>query len=86
MKRILTHVYTSQILELCPVNYNSSNGLMPCRPCPKGTYQPTPGQVECLTCTSEDDDLLCSEGQPQRWLYHYYFHLSNCESRSMYKA
>uniref|UniRef100_A0A1X7V3D2 Uncharacterized protein n=1 Tax=Amphimedon queenslandica TaxID=400682 RepID=A0A1X7V3D2_AMPQE len=50
-----------QCTELCPVNYNSSNGLMPCRPCPSDTYQPTPGQIECLTCTSENDDPLCSK-------------------------
>ena len=49
------------ILELCPVNHNSSNGLMPCRPCPKDTYQPTPGQIECLPCTSESDSILCSK-------------------------
>ncbi|XP_019853361.1 PREDICTED: uncharacterized protein LOC105313106 isoform X2 [Amphimedon queenslandica] len=54
-------ISVDQCTELCPVNHNSSNGLMPCRPCPSNTYQPTPGQIECLPCTSESDSILCSK-------------------------
>ena len=51
------------IVELCPVNHNSPNGLMPCRPCPIGTYQPRTGETECLPCSSQVDDPLCSKSK-----------------------
>ncbi|XP_019853716.1 PREDICTED: uncharacterized protein LOC109583018 [Amphimedon queenslandica] len=54
-------VSVEQCIELCSVNHYSPNGLMPCRPCLIGTYQPQTGQIECLPCFSEVDDPLCSK-------------------------
>ena len=50
------------LIGLCPPNHNSSNGLVPCQPCHKGTYQDEYGQSFCNPCLSEADDIACSKG------------------------
>ncbi|XP_012934800.1 sushi, von Willebrand factor type A, EGF and pentraxin domain-containing protein 1 [Aplysia californica] len=43
-------VHRSQCLHLCgPGNY-SETGLVPCQPCPRGSYQPEAGATECYLC------------------------------------
>lgn len=38
-------------IDICPSGYYSKkNGLAPCYPCPKGTYQPQPAQNVCINC------------------------------------
>jgi len=39
-----------QCRQICQPGYFSSDGLVPCTPCPLGKYQPGYGRVSCLTC------------------------------------
>ena len=53
--------YYVTLIALCPPNHNSSNGLTPCKPCPKKTYQKEYGQSFCNPCVLETDDIACSK-------------------------
>lgn len=52
-------MYYIYYVGLCPPNYNSSTGLAPCEPCPKGMYQPEYGELYCIPCQSEEDNVAC---------------------------
>ncbi|KAM4797488.1 signal peptide, CUB and EGF-like domain-containing protein 1 isoform 5-T5 [Rhinophrynus dorsalis] len=34
----------------CPPGHFSSDGFKPCQPCPRGTYQPEGGRIQCFPC------------------------------------
>nr|CAB3265904.1 signal peptide, CUB and EGF-like domain-containing protein 2 [Phallusia mammillata] len=37
---------------ICPPGHVSTDGLLPCYPCPSGTYQPERGRTSCIECGS----------------------------------
>lgn len=49
------------IVDLCPPGHNSTNGFIPCQPCPKYYYQSEYGAKECIPCTTnvQDNVLEC---------------------------
>ena len=38
------------LLVKCAPGTYSSNGVEPCKPCPKGTYQAIEGKLSCIPC------------------------------------
>lgn len=46
-------------LDLCTLGEVSETGLSPCFPCPKGYFQPFPGQTGCIQCPKDN----CQIGQ-----------------------
>ena len=45
-------------VDLCPPGHNSTNGFMPCQPCPKYYYQSEYGAIECIPCTTSVQNNL----------------------------
>ncbi|XP_071497251.1 uncharacterized protein [Diadema antillarum] len=63
-------INATQCKDICEAGHFSTSGLVPCRACEMGTYQPTPMSASCLPCpngTSTMDTAASSQDQCLEW-------------------
>ena len=63
------------IVDMCPPGAVSPIGVVPCDPCPKGTYQDQQGYSDCKPCPPGTTSLTDNNN-----------HVNNCEGKALWSA